>query len=535
VSVGRWSSEGAIVAAVVPIFIPILAGAIVVAPRTARAADTTVPAGGALTLTDDIVLSGGDSFVAGAAGGARCTIDGAGHRLRAMDGWTGRISISSCDAANLGTDMLPGIDVSNAGPGVVFDVRDSSFATSGQIHVESFEEITFVFRGNTIAASSLVPTIKESKDNSRPSFHFRGTGGASQKLFQGNRVLHSWVTVEDGQNWLLGGSTPADGNIIIGTRAGIDVGGTGIVVRGNYVHPSGELAGWNQLAVLYANGTDGGLVVEHNVLRGGNWLVRTFAGGELRYNILADPYVVSWVDLEPDDNARVHHNLLLRNNKLMEQFAQVIGFHVINAAANPNLQIYNNTFDGSGYCYDILGRGVSINEGSFLQSLRSNVFFNLPSDNGNNTAIVGPGTDENFQVEKKGDPGPARLGYADYNLFDNPRAAQIDNYGASVAGLTERTSPGFALHDAMSGGAKDQQVDPLFKGPLPTVFPFSDDDVLAGTINVCQILAFYRDIYTPKDGSPIIGAGDPADGAGNNIGAIGAGTGDPAEDRKSVV
>ena len=69
------------------------------------------------------------------------------------------------------------------------------------------------------------------------------------------------------------------GNVVVGVRAAIDVRGTQIVVRGNYVHVTGVLAGWNQLAALYATGEDGAMVVEHNVVRGGNWLVRSFSGG----------------------------------------------------------------------------------------------------------------------------------------------------------------------------------------------------------------------------------------------------------------
>jgi hypothetical protein len=62
---------------------------------------------------------------------------------------------------------------------------------------------------------------------------------------------------------------------------------------------------------------------------------------------------------------------------------------------------------------------------------------------------------------------------------------------------------------------------------LPTVFPFADQDVISGAVNVCQILAFYRGIYTPKAGSPAIDNGDPADGDGADIGAVGAGQADP--------
>jgi hypothetical protein len=170
-----------------------------------------------------------------------------------------------------------------------------------------------------------------------------------------------------------------------------------------------------------------------------------------------------------------------------------------------------------------------MDQNSLLASLRSNIFFNLPANDGTNTAMVGPGETTDFQPEAKGDPGPVALGYADYNLFFNPKAAQIDNYGVSVADLTERVSPGFALHDVPAMGAKDAQVDPQLTGPLPTVWPFSDDDIIAGTVNVCQILAFYRGLYTPRAGSPVIDSGDPADGAGVDIGAIGAGVDDPAD------
>src|SRR5262245_51074250 len=149
------------------------AATIVAAARPASATDTTVAPGASLTLSDDLVLSGTDSFVAGASGGSRCTIDGASHRIKTMYGWTGRIVIASCDASNLGTDVLHGIDVL-AGPGATFDVRDTVFEASGQIAVATGDDITFVFRGNTIAESSLVSAVMDSLVNSAPSFYFKG-------------------------------------------------------------------------------------------------------------------------------------------------------------------------------------------------------------------------------------------------------------------------------------------------------------------------------------------------------------------------
>jgi hypothetical protein len=40
---------------------------------------------------------------------------------------------------------------------------------------------------------------------------------------------------------------------------------------------------------------------------------------------------------------------------------------------------------------------------------------------------------------------------------------------------------------------------------------------------VSQILARFREIYTPAEGSPLTDAGDPADGAGTDIGPISVG------------
>jgi hypothetical protein len=118
---------------------------------------------------------------------------------------------------------------------------------------------------------------------------------------------------------------------------------------------------------------------------------------------------------------------------------------------------------------------------------------------------------------------PARLGYADYNLFFSPKARTPRNYLLSVAGKAERTDAGFGRNDIPCGGRADEQADPKFRGPIPAAFPFADADILAGRVTVPQILAHYRAAYTPADGSPLVGAGDPADGPGTSIGAVGDG------------
>ena len=132
-------------------------------------------------------------------------------------------------------------------------------------------------------------------------------------------------------------------------------------------------------------------------------------------------------------------------------------------------------------------------------------------------AMIRPLWDDDTGSEKA-----PRLGYADYNLFYNPKAKAPRNYLLSVAGKQERKDAGFGLNDIPRGGKVDEQADPKFKGPIPKKFPFADDDIKARKVTVSKILAWYREAYTPAEGSPLIGAGDRADGDGTNIGAIGS-------------
>ena len=136
-------------------------------------------------------------------------------------------------------------------------------------------------------------------------------------------------------------------------------------------------------------------------------------------------------------------------------------------------------------------------------------------------------TDDETQYDTNPPPGDARMHFADYNLFYNPDAPSQVDYSIKVEpdDMTPMTkgSAGFAMHDVHAA--------PAFAGPLPTAFPFASADVQAGTVKVSTILAHYRQLYTPASGSPLIGAGDPTDGAHNNIGAIGQGS---AGSRRSV-
>src|SRR5205823_11122452 len=108
-------------------------------------------------------------------------------------------------------------------------------------------------------------------------------------------------------------------------------------------------------------------------------------------------------------------------------------------------------------------------------------------------------------------------------LSFNPDAEVADNYNLGVAGKVERQDPGFGANDVPPLGAKDAQVDPQVTGPFAARFPWTDQQILDRTVTVSDMLAYFRTVYTPAPGSPLIDAGDPEDGPGADIGAIGAG------------
>ena len=88
-----------------------------------------------------------------------------------------------------------------------------------------------------------------------------------------------------------------------------------------------------------------------------------------------------------------------------------------------------------------------------------------------------------------------------------------------VAGKTPG-SGGYGLHDL---GGFNGSMNPMFHQPTSIPFPFLPEDIWNRTKKVSDVLSAYRLMYTPSPGSPLIGSGDPQDGQGVNIGAVGNG------------
>jgi hypothetical protein len=464
-------------------------------------------------LDADIVLTGDQRFELEPRAGGTCRVIGNGHSIRSEGSWSGRVSIQGCNLVGLGSASTAAIDLEMSDSAQTTLVGNT-FDASGAIHLTNWDDSTTTFRNNVILASSTVD-LDPSFDFSTPAFLAEGSS-AAPKFFQGNRVLRSMCWFRS-PNWLIGGDADADSNLLVGLRAGIVLAGSGIVVRGNYVHNRPYPGAGDESAMSVIYGTSD-VLAEHNLLRSGDKVIRGF-GGELRYNAVLDADDDAWLH-QPFEDTQVHHNLFLMCHAPETPPPEGVraGIHLVNFRAR-GIQIYNNTLDGGGRDRLLTGAAVAIDDECFLESLRSNLIFNVPYwRNDGDAAAVRPGITESV------DPPPARIGYADYNLFFNPDAELIRNYAVAVPDRVLRGDPGFALHDAPAMGAVDAQLEPELEGPSNDCFPWSDDAILAGDVAVSTMLASLRAAYSPLPGSPVLGAGDPADGAGTMIGAIGNGS-----------
>jgi hypothetical protein len=496
-------------------------------------ADHVVPAGQTLSLKDDLILTGDDSLDIQGTPDRRCKLEGNGYRIVSKGAWTGSVRIRHCDVFQLGAAAqlaadgskivaeFPALDLTIAGQGSLV-VEHSVFDACAAIHVRNDGESTTTFRFNTIQENTLARADKD-VHKSLPCFIAKGNS-AARKLFQGNRVCRSQARFT-GPNWLVGGDTDAESNLCIGIRIGLFAEGEGTVVRGNYLHLrmpiTEEFPYYSQVSTF---STSKGALGEHNVIRDGEWIVR-FVEGEFRYNLITD--IIDHDLMQNGSAGRIHHNLFLAGKSDSRPGSMFGHIAVIYPPKQPGegIEIFNNVFDG-GHWMDV--PAIEVAEKAFVKSVRNNVFCNFAH---RDRYYKKPqGMIRATWNDETSDPKPPRLGYADYNLFHSPQTKTPRNYLLSVADKAERRDPGFGRNDVPRNGTIDEQADPKFKGPLPEAFPFSDDDVKSGKVTVSKILAFYREAYGPAARSPLIDAGDPADGERTYIGAVGAGPTSP-EDR----
>lgn len=497
-------------------------------PRAAVAAPLLIEAGQAYALEKDLVLDGDDVVQIRGTAEKPCVVLGNRHRIRTGPKWTGSLEISHSTLRELGglqkrdaDGRITGsgeaaIDLRLAGQGSCAIEHCTLDACSG-IRLHTDDASTVRFRHNTILDTT---TVAISKDVANSGDAIYATGNSrGRKLFQGNLIPRGKVVLR-GPNWLVGGDSDVDSNLFIGLRIGLVADGDGTIVRGNYFHLrmpiTPEYPYWSQISVFTIGR---GVLGEHNVIRDGEWIVR-FVEGEFRYNVISD--IVDHDLMQNGSSGRIHHNLFLAGTSDHRHGAMSACIMVVYPpkGSDEGIEIFNNVFDGGGR---LNVPAIEVTPKGFVKSVRNNVFYNFAHGE---TYFKRPqAMIRTIWNDESTEAKPARLGYADYNLFFNPLVKKPRNYLLSVAGKTERRDAGFGLNDIPRGGQIDEQADPRFKGPLPNGFPFTDDDIRARKVGIAQILAVYRDAYTPAADSPLLGAGDPADGPGTNIGPIAGGPG----------
>jgi hypothetical protein len=194
--------------------------------------------------------------------------------------------------------------------------------------------------------------------------------------------------------------------------------------------------------------------------------------GEFRYNlVLMGGEDWMWLD----SGAKVHHNVFVGGDNNRSGLYNTYG--------NTGIFIQNNTLDGRGGT----GSGMNAILVTGSETVTSNLFMNMPY-----TPIQVNGTL-----------------MADYNLF------------------SKCMSPSYS--DSRMP-ANDVHAEPKLASPSGHALDWNEKAVWQRTLTAHSILQAYRGEYTPTAGSPAIDHGDPtAYGAGNDIGAIGSGTANAAD------
>ena len=420
-------------------------------------------------LAADLTVSGASYELVGTPGG-RVRVNGNGHGIVAGSGTSTAITfryVDFFDVGNRTSTSSPGIDIATSGSLVV---ENCNFDSSNTVRFDVQGSAPASIRGNTFRSNMRQP-IGQQPDTSFPAAVFRGMSTGT-KVFQGNNGAAGWILFEATRGWLVGGDTAADGNVLIGPRVGIqaDPASQDIQIRHNYTHHV-YYGGWSQ-GSNYELGGIPTLVAEHNVIAGSSWPVRG-VGGEFRYNlVLAAGHQWLWAD---HDGANVHHNVFIGGD------ADIGGIYVLYGPTGVRIQ--NNTIDGLNGTDEVTAIKLSAGD----VSLTSNLFLNLPR----NPVSVEGGTLA-----------------ADYNLFWN----------CGSPAYSDGRTP-----------AHDLAQDPLLGDPASVVYDFDETMLWTRVLGVPDLLAQYRARYAPGAGSPALDTGDPAGGAGNDIGAIGGGAPNPAD------
>jgi hypothetical protein len=444
----------------------VVAVSVTVAPMPAHA--------NTVTLTQDLMLSGNTAL-----DWTDTTVIGNGHTVASASDWNGDIHISNAFVTGLGDYMTPGMTVHTTSGAVT--VESAIFEATGAVSLTVDGSAAMSFKNNELRANNLLTFVTDDPDV--PNMLTLQGSNSGPKVFAGNRVGAGMVMIRGMDGWIIGGDDDSASNVFMGPRAVMYLNASSnATIRGNYFHHVYN-SGWSQgYCLRFFYGSDGNLV-EHNVVRDSSWPVQSF-GGEFRYNLVVKSGHDWFRTLMP--GTQIHHNVIVHPDGPDGAFNGGLLLYQNEA----NIDVYHNTFDGGGDVGQYNGPVMEMDNGAAVNSFRDNIVMNFDK-----SAAFLNGSGQH-------------LGTADYNCFYNPRTPNNPRY---APGITANT-PG--VHDV------EQDCQLSAGNEIP--YSRSEGDIWRGNYKVSQVLAYYRDRFTPQAGSPVI---DAADDTGGDIGAIEAPSG----------
>src|SRR5262249_11044714 len=220
----------------------------------------------------------------------------------------------------------------------------------------------------------------------------------------------SFVRFDQSSNWTVGGDHDADGNILIGVRAGLEFDSvSNIKIRGNFSYHRYPF-GWSQGHNLDfpPGGNTATFPIQDHVFRSSSWMIQSLPPNtQFQYNLLLDNINEAFFR-DFDASVKVHHNVLV-NSGFQRSFLPSGG--VLSASG----EFTNNTVDAGG---NRLGwfNGSFIANNSSLSALRNDVFIGFAYEN--QTDLVAAGAASS----------------ADHNAFFNPDTTKLKAYGSTGIG-----------------------------------------------------------------------------------------------------
>jgi hypothetical protein len=442
-----------------------------------------------VVLTENLILGGAANL-----DWTDTTVVGNGFDVTAASGYSGRIVINGAYVTGLGSFTRNGIDVVTSG---AVSIQNSTFEATGAVRVGVAGSAPMTVKRNELRANNLLTYVADDPEVPVMLELVGDTTGA--KVVQGNRLGAGILRVTRGSAWQIGGLASGEGNILIGPRAVLQLVDTSNdTIQGNYLHHDYH-GGFSQGMNLWFEGSSGRALAEHNVIRGGSWPVQSF-GGEFRYNLLIDSGHDFWRSAA--DNTQVHHNVFANASGVNTGYDGAMKVY----SGETHLTMFNNTFDVGGTVGGFDAPAFNIGPGSVFDSIRNNLFMNFID--------VTPSWGRAI-VSAPDDPvSSPRVTRADYNAWFNPLAPDTIRYLPGIVGTTA------GIHDVIA--------NPRLASAPEVPYRVSEGCLWTGHCAVGSVLAHYRSVYAPSAGSPVVNAGDPSDGGGVAIGAIGDG-GHPAD------